>query len=169
MVGPNGCGKTTLIEILLGLRRPDAGEVQLFGLSPWVNQAKIAPRLGATLQGASMHPQVTPLEALQFSAALYHKSNEKMHTLIKTLDLEEVQKRRYGKLSGGQQCRVLVASALLAEPELLVLDEPSSGVDMESRDVLWSVIRSYCAHKKPACLQQRTILMRRKTKPIECL
>ncbi len=145
LVGPNGCGKTTLVEMLLGLRRRDRGVVEVFGKDPRKQRAELADLIGVTLQGASLHAQVTPREHLEFIAALSHRRTEDIDQVLRELGLAELQKRRFGRLSGGQQRRVLVGAALLPLPGLLVLDEPTSGVDLESRTQLWTVLRAASA------------------------
>ena len=145
LVGPNGCGKTTLVEMLLGLRRRDSGTVEVLGADPLTDRARVARHLGVTLQGAALHNQVTAAEHLEFVAALYGVSRGRVDEIVERLGVGEYVKRRFGRLSGGQQRRILVAAALVGHPRLAVLDEPTSGVDMESRSQLWSALRTAMA------------------------
>lgn len=142
LAGPNGCGKTTLVETLIGLRRVQDGQVRTLGRSPRQHRKQIAPYLGVTLQGAAVHNQVTVREHFTFVSRLFGRSDNDVDRVMQRLKLTDFSSRRFGKLSGGQQRRVLVGAALLAHPKLLVLDEPTSGVDLESRGQLWSTIRS---------------------------
>ncbi|WP_058235036.1 ABC transporter ATP-binding protein [Devriesea agamarum] len=142
LAGPNGCGKTTLVETLMGLRRVHKGTVRVLGVSPRSGRQHIAPHVGLTLQGAALHSQVTAKEHFAFVAALYGRSKADVEQVMQQLQLTDFAGRRYGKLSGGQQRRVQVGAALLSRPRLLVLDEPTSGVDLESRGEMWAAVRS---------------------------
>lgn len=142
LVGPNGCGKTTSVEMSLGLRRADKGHAFINGFDVH-SQARDASRhVGVALQGASLNSRVRTREHLEFFAALF-KTEAETFAVAGQLGLDDVVLRSlYGSLSGGQQRRVLVATALAGLPVVAVLDEPTSGVDIESRIALWDALRT---------------------------
>ncbi|HEY9473988.1 MAG TPA: ABC transporter ATP-binding protein [Mycobacteriales bacterium] len=138
LLGPNGAGKSTTIDMLLGLTRPDAGEVRLFGRTP--AEAITEGLVGAILQATSLPTDVTVTELLEMVASLHHEpmsAAEAMHRA----GISDLGRRRTSRLSGGQQKRVCFAMALLPDPELLVLDEPTAGMDVESRRAFWQAMR----------------------------
>ena len=138
LLGPNGAGKTTAIGLLLGLIRADAGTVELFGQDPQRIEGR--RRIGVMLQNAELPPTLRVGELLRLTASYYPAPR----TLAETAELAGVSdllKRPYAKLSGGQQRRVQFALALCGRPELLFLDEPTVGMDIEARQKLWAAIR----------------------------
>lgn len=139
LVGPNGCGKTTTIETLIGLRRLESGHVEVLGAVP--GDRALRTRIRVCLQNASLHSQVTVREHLSFVAALYGKESAIVNDVAQRFDISNLLDRRFGRLSGGQQKRVMVASTLFGSADLIILDEPTSGVDLESRLSLWSSLR----------------------------
>jgi ABC-2 type transport system ATP-binding protein len=142
LLGPNGAGKTTAIGLLLGLIRADAGTVELFGQDPQRIEAR--RRIGVMLQNAELPPTLRVGELLRLTASYYPTP----HTLAETAELAgiaDLLKRPYAKLSGGQQRRVQFALALCGRPELLFLDEPTVGMDIEARQKLWAAIRQLIA------------------------
>jgi ABC-type multidrug transport system ATPase subunit len=142
LVGPNGSGKTTSVEMSLGLRRTEAGSSEICGFDVRRDRHKVAPLLGVALQGASLNNRVRVREHLQFFGAIYRTAAQAFEVAqLLGLD-EEVMKKPYGRLSGGLQRRVLVAAALAGLPSFTMLDEPTSGVDVESRIALWSALRN---------------------------
>lgn len=144
LLGPNGCGKTTGVEMCLGLRRRDRGDVSICGLDPMHDRRRLARLVGVQLQGAQLHPQATVRDAFRYLAAL-HAGRGDVWALLDQLGLSTTSGTRYGRLSGGQQRRVMVAVALCGNPKLAVLDEPTSGVDPESRALFWSCVRAASA------------------------
>ncbi len=142
LLGPNGAGKTTAIGLLLGLIRADAGTVELFGMDPQRIEAR--RRIGVMLQNAELPPTLRVGELLRLTMSYYPAPR----TLAETAGLAgvgELLKRPYAKLSGGQQRRVQFALALCGRPELLFLDEPTVGMDIEARQKLWAAIRRLLA------------------------
>jgi ABC-2 type transport system ATP-binding protein len=134
LLGPNGSGKTTASEILLGLRRPDRGEVRVFGGTP--GEAISAGRVGAMLQDTDLPQGVTPAELIELIRGLY--ANPLPFTdVVQLSDLEDVAGRKVERLSGGQKQRVRLALALAGDPELLVLDEPTAALDVAARRAFW--------------------------------
>jgi len=141
LLGPNGAGKTTTIEILEGYRRRDAGHVRVLGLDPWRDGDRVKPRIGVMLQSGGIYPTATPRELLELFAAFYPDPLDPRE-LLRLVGLEEVSRIRYRRLSGGQQRRLALALALVGQPELLFLDEPTTGMDPQARRLTWSIIES---------------------------
>jgi ABC-2 type transport system ATP-binding protein len=142
LLGPNGAGKSTTIDMLLGLTRPDAGEVAVLGRSP--NEAVRAGLVGAMLQSGGLISEVTVRELLVLAASLY-PAPMPVDEVLDRADLTELADRRTTKLSGGQSQRVRFALALVPDPELLVLDEPTAAMDVESRRRFWGSMRQLAA------------------------
>lgn len=140
LLGPNGAGKSTLIGLLCGLRRADAGEVRLFGRNPLDASARL--RLGSTPQATSVPQTLRVSETVDFVAAHYPDPIPTAE-LLADFGLDGMAAKQCGGLSGGQQRRLLVALALVGRPELVILDEPTTGLDVEARDALWRLLRSY--------------------------
>ena len=138
LLGPNGAGKTTAISLLLGLLRPDAGRVELFGRDP----QDIAARrnIGVMLQDAQLPPTLRVGELLRLAASYYPRPRTVADAAV-LAGVGDLLRRPYGKLSGGQQRRVQFALAMIGNPRLLFLDEPTVGMDQESRQKLWAAIR----------------------------
>ena len=128
LLGPNGAGKTTTVEILEGYRRADAGQVEVLGLDPVRDGRRLRPRIGLMLQEGGIDPRTTPREALRLYASFYRDA-EDPDRLLGLVDLERVAGTRYRRLSGGEKQRLGLALALIGRPELLVLDEPTAGMD----------------------------------------
>jgi ABC-2 type transport system ATP-binding protein len=139
LLGPNGAGKSTAISLLLGLAEPDAGEAQVFGQSPHALDAR--RRVGVMLQSAGM-PETLKVRELLASARSYYPHPLDADTCANTAGIADLVDRRYGKLSEGQKRRVQFALAIAGRPRLLFLDEPTVGLDMESRQALWSTVRT---------------------------
>ncbi|MDN5892922.1 MAG: ABC transporter ATP-binding protein [Nocardioides sp.] len=142
LVGPNGCGKTTTIETAVGLRAGSAGSVEILGSDPR-RDSRVLDRVRVTLQGASLHQQVKVREHFEYLAAVYGEARAAVERVADGFGLSDLLDRRYGRLSGGQQRRVQVAGCLFGTSELIILDEPTSGVDLESRLSLWAAVRSH--------------------------
>ena len=146
MLGPNGAGKTTTIEILEGLTLPDSGVVELLG-TPWREGAAgraLRERLGIQLQDTQLADKLTVTETLQLFRSFYRNSHS-VEEVLALVELEEKRRARVVTLSGGQKQRLAVACALVSKPELLFLDEPTTGLDPQSRRQLWEIIRRFRA------------------------
>jgi ABC-2 type transport system ATP-binding protein len=128
LLGPNGAGKTTTVEILEGYRRADQGMVRVLGLDPAHEGARLRPRIGLMLQDGGIDPRTTPREALRLYARFY-RDPEDPDRLLELVELEHAAGTRYRRLSGGERQRLGLALALIGRPELLVLDEPTAGMD----------------------------------------
>jgi ABC-2 type transport system ATP-binding protein len=151
MLGPNGAGKTTTIEILEGLTKPDAGEVTVLGRHWGSHERELRERLGISLQESRLTEKLTVYETLELFRSFYARGRSP-EQLIADLSLEEKRDARVGKLSGGQRQRLAVACALAGDPEILFLDEPTTGLDPQSRLQLWERI---AVHKAAG----RTVLL----------
>jgi ABC-2 type transport system ATP-binding protein len=141
ILGPNGAGKTTLMEILEGYRRRSGGSVSVLGVDPGSRSRGWRERIGVLLQTTSVEPALTVREAINLYRGLYKRPRPAAE-LLELLDLGVVAGRRAGALSGGQQRRLDLALALAGRPELLFLDEPTTGFDPVARRATWDVIRS---------------------------
>jgi ABC-2 type transport system ATP-binding protein len=142
LLGPNGAGKTTTIEILEGLTRPDSGEVRILGLTWSENERDLRERIGISLQETQLNEKLTVYETLRLFRSFY-RSGPMPDELLHDLSLEEKRDARVGKLSGGQKQRLAVACALIGDPDILFLDEPTTGLDPQSRLQLWEVVARF--------------------------
>ena len=140
LLGPNGAGKTTALGLLLGLREPDRGKALLLGGSP--HDLDIRRRIGATPQISAFPPELEVREIVAFVAAHYTRPMPEAE-LYERFGLSTLAGRQVGGLSGGQQRRLGAALALLGNPEVVFLDEPSTGLDVESRHILWNTLQSF--------------------------
>jgi ABC-2 type transport system ATP-binding protein len=138
LLGPNGAGKSTTVDMLLGLQEPDEGSVDVFGGPP--EHAVVAGRIGAMLQDGGVLRDLTVRELLAMMAALYPAPLDVDETL-RLARLSELASRRTERLSGGETQRLRFAVALVSDPDLLVLDEPTVGMDVESRRAFWTTVR----------------------------
>jgi ABC-2 type transport system ATP-binding protein len=144
LLGPNGAGKTTTIEILEGLLRPDAGEVEVLGLQ-WDRHAhELRQRLGIQLQETLLGEKVSVLETLRLFRSFYARGRD-IEDVLRLVELEAKRDAWVGKLSGGQKQRLAVACALVGRPEVLFLDEPTTGLDPQSRRQLWGLLQRFRA------------------------
>jgi ABC-2 type transport system ATP-binding protein len=142
LLGPNGAGKTTTIEILEGLLEPDAGEVQILGLTWRANERELRQRIGVQLQETQLAEKLTVEETLRLFRSFYHRGRT-VDDLLGLVELESKRQSYVGKLSGGQKQRLAVACALAGHPDLLFLDEPTTGLDPQSRRQLWQLLAEF--------------------------
>jgi ABC-2 type transport system ATP-binding protein len=138
ILGPNGAGKTSTIDIILGLSQPTTGQVTVFGLQP--RQAISRGLVSAVMQTGGLLRDLTVGETVEYTASLFAHSQNPREVLSRA-GIAEIADRRVGKCSGGEQQRLRFAMALLSDPELLVLDEPTTGMDVEGRRTFWAAIR----------------------------
>jgi len=139
LLGPNGAGKTTTIEICEGLTSPDSGTVKLLGLNWSANANQLRHRIGIQLQETQFPDKLTVEETLKLFRSFFHRGIS-VEESIRTAQLEEKRKSRVGGLSGGQKQRLAMACALVGDPELLFLDEPTTGLDPQARRHLWDLV-----------------------------
>jgi len=151
LLGPNGAGKTTTVEILEGLRAPDAGEAVVLGIDIAEDPEPLKPRIGISLQTASMYPKLTVVEIIDLFRSFYATSRP-TDELIDMLELGERRDARTKDLSGGQRQRLAVALALVNDPELIFLDEPTTGLDPAARRSLWDLIKGLKARGRSVLL-----------------
>jgi ABC-2 type transport system ATP-binding protein len=144
LLGPNGAGKTTTLEILEGLTVPDAGEVEVLGSSWGRGSHALRQRLGLALQDTQLSAKLKVIETLRLFRSFYVRGRDPEELLVR-LSLEEKRDAMVGKLSGGQKQRLAVACALVGDPELLFLDEPTTGLDPQSRLQLWEQVTEFRA------------------------
>ena len=149
LLGPNGAGKTTAVRLLLGLIAPDSGSIRVLGQDP--RDAEARTRIGAMLQVGRV-PEVLRVRELIDMFRTYYPSPMRVPDIIRIAKLEGIEDRTYGKLSGGQKQRTLFALALCGNPDLILLDEPSVGMDIESRRGLWDQVRLLAAEGKTVLL-----------------
>ena len=142
LLGPNGAGKTTTIEICEGLTAPDSGEVEVLGMR-WDREAMaLRQRLGIQLQETQLSDKLTVFETVRLFRSFYHQGPPAAE-MIELMQLGEKAKSRVGELSGGQKQRLALACALVGNPDLLFLDEPTTGLDPQARRQLWDVIDEF--------------------------
>lgn len=141
IIGPNGAGKTTAIESVIGLRKPDGGSVSVLGLDPRTEARKLGNRIGTQLQQAALPDRMKVWEALDLYASFYDKTVP-WEPLLEQWGLAEKRNTQFGNLSGGQKQRLFIALALLNDPQIVFLDELTTGLDPQARRATWDLIRA---------------------------
>ena len=152
ILGPNGAGKTTTLEIVEGLREADSGEVTVLGLPAWPRNPALLPRIGVQLQASSFFERLTAREQLQTFASLYGVPARRADVMLGVVGLEEQAGTRTEKLSGGQAQRLSIACALVHDPEVVFLDEPTGALDPQARRNLWDLLRQISAEGRTVVL-----------------
>jgi len=142
LLGPNGAGKTTTIEILEGLTVPDSGRVEILGMNWSDSERALRETIGISLQETQLPEKLTVFEIVRLFRSFYRDGRDP-DDLLRDLSLDEKRNARYGKLSGGQKQRLAVACALIGNPQILFLDEPTTGLDPQSRLQLWEVVARF--------------------------
>ena len=144
LLGPNGAGKTTLMEIIVGIREPTSGTVRVFGIDVQLNPKEVSKIVGFNPQETMLYDELTGIENLEFFASLYGLERdtfkERIEELSDMLDVRDLLRKRVGKLSGGQKRRISIIASILHMPKLLILDEPTVGLDPEARRDFWDII-----------------------------
>ncbi|MDU4960801.1 MAG: ABC transporter ATP-binding protein [Sporomusaceae bacterium] len=154
LLGPNGAGKSTLMKIIAGLVRPTAGTVEIFGLDAAQRTRQLRRLVGIVPQDSNLERELTVTEALTVYGGLFGLDNlrERVEATIATFSLQGMRQKRVGRLSGGMLRRVLIARALLPQPQLLLLDEPTVGLDPDVRQEIWQIIQELAAAGKTMLL-----------------
>jgi ABC-2 type transport system ATP-binding protein len=151
LLGPNGAGKTTTIEIMEGLRERDSGDVKILGLDPWKNGYELHKKIGVIPQDFTFFEKTTPKEAIKYYASLFNVKVD-ADAILKEVLLDEIANHVFENLSGGQKQKTGLALSLVNSPELLFLDEPTTGLDPNARRAIWEVIRQLKAKGKTIIL-----------------
>lgn len=148
LIGPNGAGKTTTLECIEGLRKPDRGTIEVLGLDPIRDVYRLQQRVGVQLQQAHLQKRIKVWEAAHLWASLYNKPVADADRLLEQLGLGEKRDAWFMTLSGGQQQRLFIALALVNDPELVFLDELTTGLDPQARRAIWELVRGIRARGK---------------------
>ena len=151
LLGPNGAGKTTTVEILEGFRAPTSGTVSVLGMDPLARSADLRARAGMVLQSCGFHPHLSPREAVTHWAGMYRAPRD-VDEVLALVGLQDAADKRSGTLSGGQSRRLDLALALVGDPEVVFLDEPTTGFDPAARRAAWETIRGLRALGKTILL-----------------
>ncbi len=141
LIGPNGAGKTTTMECIEGLRKPDRGTISVLGLDPFRQVYKLQERIGIQLQQAQLQKRIKVWEAVDLWASLYRKKAVEAEALLEQLGLTDKRDAWFMNLSGGQKQRLFIALALINDPEVVFLDELTTGLDPQSRRAIWELVR----------------------------
>jgi ABC-2 type transport system ATP-binding protein len=141
LIGPNGAGKTTTMECIEGLRTPDRGSISVLGLDPFRQVYKLQDRIGVQLQQAQLQKRIKVWEAVDLWASLYRKNAVDGERLLEQLGLTDKRNAWFMNLSGGQKQRLFIALALINDPEVVFLDELTTGLDPQSRRAIWDLVR----------------------------
>jgi ABC-2 type transport system ATP-binding protein len=141
LIGPNGAGKTTTMECIEGLRTPDRGTISVLGLDPFRHVYKLQERIGVQLQQAQLQKRIKVWEAVDLWASLYRKKATDAEHLLEQLGLADKRDAWFINLSGGQKQRLFIALALINDPEVVFLDELTTGLDPQSRRAIWDLVR----------------------------
>jgi ABC-2 type transport system ATP-binding protein len=141
LIGPNGAGKTTTMECIEGIRKPDCGTIAVLGLDPFRQAYKLQDRIGVQLQQAQLQKRIKVWEAVDLWASLYGKKSIDGQRLLEQLGLVDKRNAWFMNLSGGQKQRLFIALALINDPELVFLDELTTGLDPQARHAIWDLVR----------------------------
>ncbi|MFN8570807.1 MAG: ABC transporter ATP-binding protein [Gemmatimonadaceae bacterium] len=152
LIGPNGAGKTTTLECLEGIRAPDRGSIRVLGLDPVRDVYRLQERIGVQLQQAQLQKRIKVWEAVHLWAALYQKAPVDGDRLLEQLGLTEKRNSWFMTLSGGQKQRLFIALALVNDPEVVFLDELTTGLDPQARRAIWELVRGIRARGKTVFL-----------------
>jgi ABC-2 type transport system ATP-binding protein len=152
LIGPNGAGKTTTMECVEGLRKPDRGTISVLGLDPHRQVYRLQERIGVQLQQAQLQKRIKVWEAVDLWASLYRKKSVDAERLLEQLGLTEKRGAWFMNLSGGQKQRLFIALALINDPEVVFLDELTTGLDPQARRAIWDLVRGIRARGKTVFL-----------------
>ena len=152
LIGPNGAGKTTTMECVEGIRSPDGGTISVLGLNPVRDAYALQERIGVQLQQAQLQKRIKVWEAVHLWASLYRKQHGQGEQLLEQLGLAEKRNAWFMTLSGGQKQRLFIALALINDPEVVFLDELTTGLDPQARHAIWELVRGIRARGKTVFL-----------------
>ncbi len=152
LIGPNGAGKTTTMECVEGIRKPDRGSISVLGLDPFRDVYQLQDRIGVQLQQAHLQKRIKVWEAVHLWASLYKKPVSDGERLLEQLGLADKRNAWFMTLSGGQQQRLFIALALINDPEVVFLDELTTGLDPQARRAIWELVRGIRARGKTVCM-----------------
>ncbi|MEU6233884.1 ABC transporter ATP-binding protein [Kitasatospora sp. NPDC047058] len=152
ILGPNGAGKTTTLEILEGIRKPDEGRIELLGLAPWPRNPKLLRRIGVQFQASAFFNKLTARETIRTFGSFYGVGPKRADAMLERVGLTESAGVMTDKMSGGQAQRLSIACALVHDPELVFLDEPTTGLDPQARRNLWDLLRNINAEGRTVVL-----------------
>jgi ABC-2 type transport system ATP-binding protein len=152
LIGPNGAGKTTTMECIEGLRTPDSGAIAVLGLDPFRDAYKLQDRIGVQLQQAQLQKRIKVWEAVDLWASLYQKESIDGEHLLEQLGLTDKRDTWFMNLSGGQKQRLFITLALINDPDVVFLDELTTGLDPQSRRAIWELVRGIRARGKTVFL-----------------
>ncbi|WP_043468700.1 ABC transporter ATP-binding protein [Kitasatospora sp. MBT66] len=152
ILGPNGAGKTTTLEILEGIRKPDEGRIELLGLAPWPRNPKLLRRIGVQFQASAFFNRLTARETIRTFGSFYGVGPKAADAMLERVGLTESAGVMTDKMSGGQAQRLSIACALVHGPELVFLDEPTTGLDPQARRNLWDLLRDINAEGRTVVL-----------------
>ena len=152
LIGPNGAGKTTTMECVEGLRTPDRGKISVLGLDPFRDLYKLQDRIGVQLQEAQLQKRIKVKEAVYLWASLYHRKASDGDRLLEQLGLADKRSSWFMTLSGGQKQRLFIVLALINDPEVVFLDELTTGLDPQARRAIWELVRGIRARGKTVFL-----------------
>lgn len=142
-LGPNGAGKTTTLEMIEGLRRPDGGSIHIKGIPVWPNPNRIKGLIGVQLQSTSFYEELTVKETISLFSSLYNikVTKDRLNELLELVGLVEKQNSQTNSLSGGQKQRLAILTTLVNSPEIIFLDEPTTGLDPQARRRIWEIVK----------------------------
>jgi ABC-2 type transport system ATP-binding protein len=152
ILGPNGAGKTTTLEMIEGLREPDAGQVSVLDMSPWPRNPALLPRIGVQLQASAFFERLSTREQIHTFASLYGVAGTAADEWLERVGLSDKADTRTEKLSGGQLQRLSIACALVHDPEIVFLDEPTAALDPQGRRNLWDLLSGLNDHGRTVVL-----------------
>ena len=152
LLGPNGAGKTTTLEILEGIREPDEGRVELLGMAPWPRNKALLPRIGVQFQASAFFDKLTARETIRTFASFYGVGPKRADAMLERVGLTDSAGILTDKMSGGQAQRLSIACALAHDPELVFLDEPTTGLDPQARRNLWDLLKDINAEGRTVVL-----------------
>ncbi|HSF26859.1 MAG TPA: ABC transporter ATP-binding protein, partial [Actinomycetes bacterium] len=148
ILGPNGAGKTTTLEMIEGIREPDGGQIRVLGEPPWPRNPRLLPRIGVQLQASAFFERLTAREQIETFGALYGVQSADAAQTLEMVGMTDRADTREDKLSGGQRQRLSIACALVHDPDVVFLDEPTAALDPQARRNLWDVLRMIQAQGK---------------------